>query len=278
MSKAHRTTLSIGDLARATGVGEATLRAWERRYGFPTPRREPSGHRRYDPGDVERVRRVLDERDRGFALGAAIERSTGVGGGVPSLFARLRDARPDLQPVPVRKRELIALSRAIEEESCARAEQPVLVGSFQRERFYRQSERRWRDLARTADTAFVFADFSRVREPRGAPVEVPVQERHPLGREWAIVCDAAEHGACMVAWEPPGQSAHRDRDRRFELLLSVEPSVVREAMGVAAELLDASAPGLAPRLRARQDAPPPPSAAQLRLAGAITARMLQHLA
>ena len=37
-------TLSIGDVVAATGVGEATLRAWERRFGFPTPRREPSGH------------------------------------------------------------------------------------------------------------------------------------------------------------------------------------------------------------------------------------------
>src|ERR1700759_1467530 len=34
--------LSIGDVVAATGVGEATLRAWERRFGFPSPRREPS--------------------------------------------------------------------------------------------------------------------------------------------------------------------------------------------------------------------------------------------
>ena len=31
--------LSIGDVVTATGVGEATLRAWERRFGFPDPRR-----------------------------------------------------------------------------------------------------------------------------------------------------------------------------------------------------------------------------------------------
>jgi DNA-binding transcriptional MerR regulator len=40
-------SLSIGDVVAATGIGEATLRAWERRFGFPAPRREPSGHRRY---------------------------------------------------------------------------------------------------------------------------------------------------------------------------------------------------------------------------------------
>ena len=57
-------TLSIGDVVAATGVGEATLRAWERRFGFPAPRREPSGHRRYSRDEVERIRAVVRERRR----------------------------------------------------------------------------------------------------------------------------------------------------------------------------------------------------------------------
>ncbi len=69
-------TLSIGDVVAATGVGEATLRAWERRFGFPAPRREPSGHRRYSAADVERIRAVVRERARGLALAVAIERVT----------------------------------------------------------------------------------------------------------------------------------------------------------------------------------------------------------
>lgn len=50
--------LSIGDLSRATGIPIGTLRSWEARYGFPTPRRLPSGHRRYDPEQVARLRLV----------------------------------------------------------------------------------------------------------------------------------------------------------------------------------------------------------------------------
>src|SRR5689334_927545 len=125
--------LSIGDVVDATGVGQATLRAWERRYGFPAPRRQPSGHRRYARDDVERILRVVDERERGIALPIAIERARRASPGVPSLFARLRARRPDLQPVTVRKRHLVALSRAVEDESAARAERPLLIGSFQRE-------------------------------------------------------------------------------------------------------------------------------------------------
>lgn len=51
-------SLSIGALSRATGVPVETLRTWERRYGFPDPDRNDSGHRVYDAGIVERIRLV----------------------------------------------------------------------------------------------------------------------------------------------------------------------------------------------------------------------------
>ena len=57
--------LSIGALARATGIPVETLRTWESRYGFPSPRRKPSGHRVYPLASVERLRRVA----RALALG-----------------------------------------------------------------------------------------------------------------------------------------------------------------------------------------------------------------
>src|ERR1700761_3824292 len=104
--------LSIGDVVAATGVGEATLRAWERRFGFPAPRREPSGHRRYSRGDIERIRSVVREPTRGLSLAVAIDRVTAEPSGPPSLFAPLRERRPDLLPVSLRKPQMIALTRA----------------------------------------------------------------------------------------------------------------------------------------------------------------------
>jgi DICT domain-containing protein len=269
--------LSIGDVVKATGLGEATLRAWERRYGFPDPQREPSGHRRYGAEEVERILRVLAERERGIALPVAVERARAAAPGVPSLFARLRERRPDLQPVTVRKEHLTPLARAIEEESAARAERPLLIGCFQRERFYRQSENRWRELARGAESAFVFADFERLREPADGPVELPIDRSHPISREWALVCVAPEHGACLVAWEPPGRTRPGGA-REFELLLSVEPAVVREAAETAVTLAAPIAPELAEGARAYIEGLAPPRAEnQLRLSSSITARLLSSL-
>jgi DICT domain-containing protein len=278
VSNFDQNPLSIGDVVRATGLTEATLRAWERRYDFPQPQREPSGHRRYAAEEVERILRVVADRERGIALPVAMDRARLAPSRVPSLFAQLRERRPDLQPMTVRKRHLTPLSHAIEEESAARAERALLIGSFQRERFFRQSEKRWGELSAGAECAFVFADFRRLRRPRRGPVELPVDRSHPVTREWALICAAPEHGACMVAWEPPGRSRPGDAHRAFELLLSVEPAVVREAAEAAAALAAPLAPDVAETSRAylEQLAPPRPET-QLRLSGSITARLLSSL-
>lgn len=52
--------ISIGELSKRTGIGVDTLRVWEKRYGEPTSRRLPSGHRRYAPDLVPRLRKVAD--------------------------------------------------------------------------------------------------------------------------------------------------------------------------------------------------------------------------
>jgi MerR family transcriptional regulator, light-induced transcriptional regulator len=278
VSRINDNHLSIGDVVRSTGLTEATLRAWERRYDFPHPHREPSGHRRYAAEEVERILRVVAERERGIALPVAIERARLAPSRVPSLFAQLRERRPDLQPMTVRKRHLAPLARAIEDENAARAERALLIGSFQRERFYRQSQARWEQLSAAAECAFVFADFDRLRRPRRGAVELPVDRSHPVAREWALVCAAPGHGACMVAWEPPGRSRPGDAEREFELLLSVEPAVVREAAEAAVALAAPIAPDVAERARAYVERLAPPGAeSQLRLSSAITARLLSSL-
>lgn len=46
----------IAHVERETGLGKETLRAWERRYGFPMPRRDAAGVRRYPE---EQLRKLL---------------------------------------------------------------------------------------------------------------------------------------------------------------------------------------------------------------------------
>ena len=198
-------------MVTATGVGEATLRAWERRFGFPEPRREPSGHRRYSAADVERIRAVVRERARGLALAVAIDRVTAESSGPPSLFAPLRERRPDLLPVSLRKPQMLSLSRAVEEESAARAERALMIGAFQQPRFYRRSEERWRRLARGAGLTFVLACFDEPATPEGGPVEVPIGSGQPVADEWAVICLAPGYSACLIGWETVDATGVRRR-------------------------------------------------------------------
>ncbi len=51
---------TIKAAAERVGVSPATLRAWERRYGLPSPARTEAGYRLYSPDDVRVLRRVAD--------------------------------------------------------------------------------------------------------------------------------------------------------------------------------------------------------------------------
>jgi DNA-binding transcriptional MerR regulator len=268
---------TIGQVAELSGVPEGTLRMWERRHGFPAPIRLPSGHRRYSERDVELVRRVAEGRAAGLTLSVAIDRSRRHRGehAPASVFAALRRARPDLTPQTLAKPLMIALSHAIEDESLSRAERPVLFGAFQRERFYRDAEKRWRAFARQAELAIVFADFDRLRTPDGGPAEMPLERDTPLGREWAVICDAPGHAVCLVGWEPPHSGG---ATRVFEAIWSVEPDVVRAASRICAGLAAEQDPALLrPVLTHLEGEPEPAAADQLRLAAAVTSRTLTHL-
>lgn len=234
--------LGIKEVAARTGVAAGTIRMWEQRYGFPRPARTPSGYRRYAPEDVEVLLRVVAHRSRGLSVPAALERARAVTGPTdrPSLFAAVAPAVPGARPQLLRKRTLVALSRAIEDEALASAAAPVVLAAFQRERFYRTVEHRYRALARGARAAAVFADFPAVRRPAGAPAEIPLEPDDALGNEWAVIVDAPGYAACLLGWEQPGERGRRrvrDAERRFECLWTIDPVATRRAALVGARLV-----------------------------------------
>jgi DNA-binding transcriptional MerR regulator len=74
--------------AELLGVSPNTLRSWERRFGYPKPRRTAGGHRQYDLTELEALRRALLETHN---ISSAIEVARQRGEG-PSSPSRLLDA------------------------------------------------------------------------------------------------------------------------------------------------------------------------------------------
>ena len=268
--------LTIGDLAQRTGVAPATLRVWESRHGFPRPRRRDSGHRRYDEHDVELVTQVLRRRDSGMRLEVAIagvalaDAATGTAPGAPSVYAATRRLHPNLQPQRLKKSTLLAVSWAIEDECCSRAEQPMIFGGFQKEHYYRAAEERWTELARIARSTMVFAAFSQEPDPVDRTTMVDLPEDAPMRREWAVVCDATDYPAMLSAWELPGQSTVPDRLRLFEAIWTVEPGAVRDAARACAQAAhQLGHPEGAPLLYELANNPAPPPVALLQAASLL---------
>jgi Hg(II)-responsive transcriptional regulator len=61
-------TLTIGQVAAAAAVNTQTVRYYERRGLFPTPRRTPAGYRQYAEDAVTRLRFIKRAQALGFTL------------------------------------------------------------------------------------------------------------------------------------------------------------------------------------------------------------------
>ncbi|HEY0825008.1 MAG TPA: MerR family transcriptional regulator, partial [Ramlibacter sp.] len=68
--------IPIASVEQATGIARATLRIWERRYGFPQPGRDLRGERSYPDEQVRKLRLIADLMARGHRPGRLVQLST----------------------------------------------------------------------------------------------------------------------------------------------------------------------------------------------------------
>jgi DNA-binding transcriptional MerR regulator/methylmalonyl-CoA mutase cobalamin-binding subunit len=59
---------TIGTVAKLTGVGAITLRAWERRYGLIQPVRKASGHRLFTRHHIDQINRITSLTQQGLRI------------------------------------------------------------------------------------------------------------------------------------------------------------------------------------------------------------------
>lgn len=259
---AERSTegFSIGVLAARTGLTPGVLRTWENRFGFPAGERSSTGQRRFGDADVELVRQVLEVRSSGVPLQVAIDSVTRrhEQAAPVSVHAALAGGFPELRPQRLSRRALVAASYAVEDESMARADHPVVLGSFQEGHRYAGSRHRWDELARTASWAAVVADFddSLPADASALPARCQLPEGSPLRREWTVVTVSASRAAVVSAWEIPSRPT---QEPVYESVISTHRPAVLAAARVLVDV--AVATGAKPPADVRQlldDATPLP--------------------
>src|SRR5256714_3095918 len=65
-------TLKTSEAAAVLNVSPNTLRAWERRFGYPKPQRSPGKHRLYTHGEIAALRDALLD---GLSISSAVSRA-----------------------------------------------------------------------------------------------------------------------------------------------------------------------------------------------------------
>ncbi|WP_160876194.1 DICT sensory domain-containing protein [Nocardioides flavescens] len=228
--------LTIGELAEATGVAAATLRAWEARHDFPRAQRTPRGHRRYARAEIEVVRDVVRLREDGLQLENAVALAQEARTQPPAaVYPEIVRRHPAERTQQLRKLSLLGLSWAIEDEVAASGAQGHLFGAFQQWRNFASARARWDELARTARSTHVFALDGEVATS-DALHAVHLEPDAPMVREWTVVHDSPELAVALAAWELPGQSGLPDRERVFESVWTLDPAAVRDAARLCASV------------------------------------------
>ena len=72
MTTTNSDSMSIGELATRCGVSVLSLRAWEKRYGYPSATKLSSGHRRYTNLDLQKLLLVQQLLENGFKISKII--------------------------------------------------------------------------------------------------------------------------------------------------------------------------------------------------------------
>lgn len=112
--------LKTSEAASLLNVSPNTLRAWERRFGFPRPQRSPGRHRLYTHGEIAALREALLD---GLSISSAVSRAReGLGADTNALVGALNafdGPRAD-----------IALEGALALRSLDRTVQEVLLNSL----------------------------------------------------------------------------------------------------------------------------------------------------
>lgn len=148
--------LKTSEAAALLNVSPNTLRAWERRFGYPKPQRSPGRHRLYTHGEVAALRDALQE---GLSISSAVSRAReGLSGDHEALVAVLAGFE--------RERADAALEAALALRSLERSVEEVLLPAL-----VEISERSGLDSAQWAFAARWGSDWLR-RAQRLAPPPV----------------------------------------------------------------------------------------------------------
>jgi DICT domain-containing protein/GAF domain-containing protein len=149
-----------------------------------------------------------------------------------SVLTELLGQHSHLRPHLYFKSSLTALSRAMEDLVLAGADRPLVIATFQEERFYRQEAHRYQRIAAQTDRAYV---LSVMTGPQALPTEyvlIPIDPLDSLAQEWNLVVIGAQSAACLICQERTGEWSNAqglESSQRFDGIWTFDRQVALDA-------------------------------------------------
>ncbi|MEM8638120.1 MAG: DICT sensory domain-containing protein [Cyanobacteria bacterium P01_G01_bin.54] len=156
-----------------------------------------------------------------------------------SVLTELQAALPHWRPQMFFKSSLVALSHAMEDQVLANDEAPLVIASFQQERFYRQEAHRYERIAAKSAQVYVLSASETEFQNASGPYEtIAFDDNDVLAQEWHLVIIGDQYANCLICRErhvPEGEQTPMamDTHRRFEGIWTFD----RQVSGVAAQIL-----------------------------------------
>ena len=172
-----------------------------------------------------------------------------------SVVQQLLDNCTGWRPQMYFKSSLTALSHAMEDLVLNDSDTPLVIASFQRERFYRQESHRYKRIANKSDQVYVLAapetDFSHGSLDYET---IAFESDDALAQEWHLVIIGQHYASCLICRErnvPASDNKYvsaMDTNRRFEGIWTFDRSVTIEAGRIMLERIATYRPELTDKL------------------------------
>ncbi len=178
-----------------------------------------------------------------------------------SVLSELLRQMPQLRSHLYFKSSLTALSHAMEDRVLAGTDRPLLIASFQQEKFYRQEAHRYRRLGEISDRVYVLAAPETEFSDRDRGYElIPFELSDLLTQEWHLVAIGAQSSACLICREkilPQSEVPvlpEIDPSRRFEGIWTFDRQVTIAAAHILLDRIQGYRPDLAAKIaQAKQE-------------------------
>lgn len=119
-----------------------------------------------------------------------------------SVLTELVQFLPSLKPQIYFKSSLTALSHAMEDQVLATTEQPLVIATFQQERFYRQEAHRYRKIAAITPQVYVMAaEKTEFQNSSDIHETVAFDPQDKLSQEWNLLVLGQYYATCLVCVE-----------------------------------------------------------------------------